>query len=317
MVTDIVLFVLIVAAFIFGIRSHRATYTPYVASIIFGFLLAAVLHRYVGQLLASRHITDLAFGSIVAYALLVVFGAIIFYGCLIAFYHVNEDKALNYYSKFSMLNFITVPVIVLLGTCMLLLLVSEAPSSISISSVSEQINNSWAVRTFSNTVQRAGIDVDTIKKLDTVHLSHTEEAENVVPLDFKSSTISYDQSLEYKMKDLVNEQRQKNSIAPLDYDIELANVAREHSIDMLKQRYFAHINLSGKTPFDRLHDAGINYAIAGENLAISTSLDSAIKALMASPTHRANILNEKFHKTGIGIGINQDGVMAITEEFSN
>jgi len=86
---------------------------------------------------------------------------------------------------------------------------------------------------------------------------------------------------------------------------------------MLKRRYFAHINLDGKTPFDRLHSAGIAYTIAGESLAVSTSLDHAVTALMQSPTHRANILNSQFQKTGIGIVTNQDGIMSISEEFTN
>lgn len=318
MIIDVLLVAILVGAFVFGMKSHRATYTPYLTSIVFGFVLAIGLHGYAGRILASRGITDLAFGTIAAYAVIVVLGAIIFYGCLIAFYHANEDRASRYYSKFSKLNFFTVPIIALLGTCTLLLFVSELPiNSTPLQAVSRTINSSWAIKTFGKTVQRAGIDLEALKKLDAVHLSQTEETENVIPLNFKSNSISYDQSLEYAMKDLVNKQRQQNGVAPLEYDNRLSNVARSHSIDMLQQRYFAHINLSGKTPFDRLHAAGINYTIAGENLAVSTNLDNAMTALMASPTHRANILNDKFHKTGIGIGVNQDGIMSITEEFSN
>jgi uncharacterized protein YkwD len=86
---------------------------------------------------------------------------------------------------------------------------------------------------------------------------------------------------------------------------------------MLKKGYFSHISLNYKTPFDRIKEAGINYKTAGENLAFAQSVKIAHTGLMNSPGHKANILNPKFGKIGIGIldaGIH--GIM-VTQNFKD
>ena len=46
---------------------------------------------------------------------------------------------------------------------------------------------------------------------------------------------------------------------------------------------------------------GINYNTAGENIAGNSSNSAAVTAWMNSPGHRANILNNTFNYTGIGV----------------
>ncbi len=106
---------------------------------------------------------------------------------------------------------------------------------------------------------------------------------------------------ELKVLELVNIQRANNGLEKLTLDAALSNVARAHSIDMAKNNYFAHENLSGQTPFDRLKAAGIKYSYAGENIAAGqTTPEAVVNAWMNSPGHRANILNANFNKIGIG-----------------
>jgi len=138
-----------------------------------------------------------------------------------------------------------------------------------------------------------------------------------VPLHFTTTSYSTRQDLENKMLQLVNEERAKKGIAPLQMDAALTTAAREHSKDMFERGYFSHVTPEGKDPFRRMHDDGIQFITAGENLALAQTLYIAHNGLMHSPGHRANILNPAFHKVGIGI---LDGGMhglMISQEFSN
>jgi len=94
-------------------------------------------------------------------------------------------------------------------------------------------------------------------------------------------------------------------------------VARAHSKDMFVKGYFAHVNLEGKDPFERMKDAHLKFKTAGENLALAQTLEIAHENLMKSPGHRKNIMNPSFNRVGIGI---QDGGfygIMISQEFRN
>ena len=100
---------------------------------------------------------------------------------------------------------------------------------------------------------------------------------------------------------LVNAERQSNGLPPLEMDDRLSSVARAHSIDMAQRGYFDHTDPDGQSPFDRIGAAGIAYFAAGENIAWGAATpESVVKGWMDSPGHRANILNEKFTRIGIG-----------------
>jgi uncharacterized protein YkwD len=123
--------------------------------------------------------------------------------------------------------------------------------------------------------------------------------------------------LEVRMLQLVNKERIAAGLKPLAADPELTEVARQHSADMFKRGYFAHVTPEGLDPFDRMHAAGIHFLAAGENLALAPTVQIAHTGLMNSPEHRANILHKDFGRVGIGIldgGIH--GLM-VTQEFRN
>lgn len=143
------------------------------------------------------------------------------------------------------------------------------------------------------------------------------ESEESAELGFKTSNLNIDELSERKMFDLVNEERINRDLKPLIFDAELQKVARAHSKDMFENGYFAHDNLQGETPFDRMEKAGIKFLVAGENLALAQSVDLAHQGLMDSPGHRANILNAEFGK--ISIGVYDGGVYGkmFTQEFTD
>ncbi|MFY7839399.1 MAG: CAP domain-containing protein [Lacibacter sp.] len=121
--------------------------------------------------------------------------------------------------------------------------------------------------------------------------------------------------LEYKMLQLLNKERKQKGLKPLAADEPLRKVARAHSEDMLQRGYFSHVSPEGKDPFDRMKKAGIQYKLAGENLAYAATLNKAHTGLMHSKTHREAILNPKFKRVGIGIADGGKNGLMISQEF--
>jgi uncharacterized protein YkwD len=98
-----------------------------------------------------------------------------------------------------------------------------------------------------------------------------------------------------------NAERAGNGCGALRLSTVLTSVAQAHSTDMAVHDYFSHDSLSGATPFDRMTAAGYRYATAGENIAAGQDTPAAVMAAwMASPGHRANILNCAFTEIGVG-----------------
>jgi uncharacterized protein YkwD len=65
--------------------------------------------------------------------------------------------------------------------------------------------------------------------------------------------------------------------------------------------FFDHNDPSGRSPFDRLADVGYRYRLAAENIAAGpTRTDEVVANWLASPGHRANILNCALQATGVG-----------------
>ena len=122
-------------------------------------------------------------------------------------------------------------------------------------------------------------------------------------------------NLEARMLQMVNEERAKEGIPPLEADPEQTKVAREHSKDMFARGYFAHQNPDGESPFDRMKRSGVKFYTAGENLALAQTLEIAHRNLMNSPGHRANIMNPAFGRLGIGIMDGGFYGLMISQEF--
>jgi len=143
------------------------------------------------------------------------------------------------------------------------------------------------------------------------------ESDETVKLNFKVDDAKTRADLEMKMLALVNQERAKIGLKPLQWDPELVPVARSHSQDMFSRGYFSHYTLEGKDPFDRMKAAGIKYFSAGENLALGPSLSICHEGLMNSPGHRANILNPTYGRVGIGILDGGAYGLMISQEFRN
>lgn len=122
-------------------------------------------------------------------------------------------------------------------------------------------------------------------------------------------------SAEARAVQLLNADRAKNGLPALKTNSSLTALAERHAQDMITNNYFAHNNLQGQTPFDRMQAAGIKYTYAGENLAINSNVDAAEVAFMNSSGHRANILSSNFTEVGIGVRYSPSGQVYVVQEF--
>jgi uncharacterized protein YkwD len=141
------------------------------------------------------------------------------------------------------------------------------------------------------------------------------KSDETVTLPFKVSSSKPRPELEAQMLQLVNEERRKEGLKPLHFDTELMKVARAHSQDMFVRGYFSHFSPEGKASSDRIEAAGLRYRIAGENLALGQTLEICHSGLMNSPGHRANILQKKYGRVGIGILDGGRRGLMITQNF--
>lgn len=74
------------------------------------------------------------------------------------------------------------------------------------------------------------------------------------------------------------------------------------------QSYFNHIRPNGQRFYTAATDLGVSYRHIGENLACGqTTPAQVVNEWMASPTHRANILNSDYQYLSIAYGIGADG----------
>jgi len=145
--------------------------------------------------------------------------------------------------------------------------------------------------------------------------------------------------LELEIHDLINSERQNNGLSTLEWDSDLADIARDHSQDMVDNNFFSHENLVGQDPTDRAKAAGYNcyknfgsYYTDGiaENIALTPTgnvigcgdvhsmqeiAECTVDGWMMSPGHRENILTSTYDKEGIGVAVTGYVTYYITQDF--
>lgn len=108
---------------------------------------------------------------------------------------------------------------------------------------------------------------------------------------------------------LLNVERTSRGLRALRVNSRLSAAARQHTSDMVRKRYFSHTSRSGSDMDDRIRSngylSGARSWMIGENLAWGSGDRSSprniVKAWMASPGHRHNILTGRFREIGIGV----------------
>lgn len=121
--------------------------------------------------------------------------------------------------------------------------------------------------------------------------------------------------------ELTNQERKKAGVDPVNENSALGKAAALKARNMFEENYWAHFAPSGKSPWDFILGSGYKFTFAGENLAknFSTSED-VVKAWMASPTHRDNLLNSKYKDIGIAVEegiLNGQKTILVVQEFGS
>jgi uncharacterized protein YkwD len=125
---------------------------------------------------------------------------------------------------------------------------------------------------------------------------------------------------EYRIFSLINQQRTMMSLAPFEWDDQLAAIARNYSAQMAREGFFDHTDRNGEAVNDRADRAGVDrWRRIGENLFMCGGIrdfsNMAVEQWMRSPGHRNNILDRRFNATGIGIARARNGRIYVTEVF--
>lgn len=140
------------------------------------------------------------------------------------------------------------------------------------------------------------------------------------------SELTVSSSAEQEVLRLLNEARREAGVAAVEADVPLREVARDHARDMYLRGYFDHdtpeCEPRGDTvpagtcrdPFDRMRAAGIDFDVAGENLALAPTEGAAHTGLLDSPGHRRNMLDPDFTRVGIAVIEGPYGLM-VAQEF--
>ncbi|ADB30398.1 SCP-like extracellular [Kribbella flavida DSM 17836] len=106
---------------------------------------------------------------------------------------------------------------------------------------------------------------------------------------------------EREVLELTNQARRRQGCRPLQLDDSLVEAAGRHASDMVRRHYLDHTNPDGQGPGDRIQAAGFRGSGWGENIAAGyESPQRVVAAWMNSDGHRANILNCKYNRIGIG-----------------
>ncbi len=113
-----------------------------------------------------------------------------------------------------------------------------------------------------------------------------------------------------KVVELVNAERKKYGLEPLESDFDLKCAAFERAMELTE--LFSHTRPDGSSCFSILSEYDISYGTCGENIAAGQfSPESVMQSWMNSAGHRANILSEDFSKIGIGCYCDEDSTYGI------
>lgn len=167
--------------------------------------------------------------------------------------------------------------------------------------------------------------------VQTAVLRITHHDLTIEPADNHTSQIL---QLEMLMWQLINEARQGQTMprllrtAELNWHAGLAQMARQHSQDMLARNFVEHTTPEGMTAVQRNQRAGIRFMACGENIGVVYGSNSHTEAgiydihqaFMQQPrgrvnNHRGNLLNPFWTHVGVGIVYSPNGALFATQNF--
>lgn len=117
-----------------------------------------------------------------------------------------------------------------------------------------------------------------------------------------TDTPSCDVGGEVVLLNMTNSARAHAGLQPLKVDEGLQRAARVHAAQMATQSRISHQFSDEPSLRDRIAaNSHLHLDREGENVAEAPTVDEAHQALMASPPHRANLLNSHYNIAGFAV----------------
>ena len=135
------------------------------------------------------------------------------------------------------------------------------------------------------------------------------------PSEQPTAQITVDKNLQ-RLVDLVNQERAKAGLTPLTMVEETNTAAGIRAKEIYNK--FAHERPDGSKYRTVLDQCNVSYSYCGENVAYGyRSPDAVMDGWMNSEGHKANILNERFTKIGVGHYKGSNGYDYWSQLFTN
>ena len=129
---------------------------------------------------------------------------------------------------------------------------------------------------------------------------------------FSSADIRH--AFEQEVLRLVNVERAAHGLSTVQWSTALGNAAREHSIDMVTNNFFGHLGSDGRGSIWRAMDAGWDGQVR-ENISSFDNPARMMEGVMASPGHRANVLDPSRTHLGVGFARSASGEYRWSQKF--
>jgi uncharacterized protein YkwD len=126
----------------------------------------------------------------------------------------------------------------------------------------------------------------------------------------------FDPAGEKQLVELINQERSREGLQPLEIDERLTQAARKHTEQMVKHKGLSH-QFDGEPSVQmRAADENLRSDRQAENVALEMDVAGAHAILMNSPPHRTNILSPKYNAVGVGVMRSGD-LLYVTEDFAH
>ena len=110
--------------------------------------------------------------------------------------------------------------------------------------------------------------------------------------------------LEVRVFELTNAEREYLGLPPLIWCDLLADAARAHNLDMIRNSFFAHEGSDGSSPGIRIEREGFMWSIAAENIAAGQPTpEEVVQAWKDSPGHWVNMISPDLTHLGVGFNV--------------
>jgi uncharacterized protein YkwD len=126
----------------------------------------------------------------------------------------------------------------------------------------------------------------------------------------------FDPSAEKQLFDLMNQERTKQGVPPLQIDPRLTQAARKHTELMVRNHSLDHQFGTEPALVARLGNENLPSDEQAENISAAPSVTDNHEGMMHSQFHTANILNPDYNVVGVG-AVQCGGAVWLTQDFAH